>query len=56
MPNLEDMLFFDNERGNCVDVSAIGVTVAYVPRGVTALAWEKALRDFPSNQIIQGNK
>ena len=53
---LEDMLFFDNERGNCVDVSAIGVTVAYVPRGVTALAWERALRDFPSNQIIQGNK
>ena len=53
---LEDMLFFDNERGNCVDVSAIGVTVAYVPRGVTALAWDRALANFPSDGIIQGNK
>lgn len=54
---LEDMLFFDNERGNCVDVNAIGVTVAYVPNGVTGLAWEKALENFPSTgTIIQGNK
>ena len=45
---LEEMLFFDNEIGNCYDVSAIGVTVSYVPDGVTASAWEHALENFPS--------
>ena len=45
---LEDMIFFDNERGNCVSVSAIGVTVAYVPNGVTADAWDRALASYPS--------
>ena len=41
------MLFLDNERGNCLDVAALGVTVAYVPDGVTRVAWEKCLEDFP---------
>lgn len=45
---LEEMLFFDNEMGNCVDVAALGVTVAYVPDGVTASAWRHALRSFPA--------
>ena len=49
---LRDMLFFDNERGNCRDVSSIGVSVAFVPDGVTALAWETALDQFPSRDII----
>jgi len=44
---LEDMLFFDNERGNCVDVSGLGATVAWVPNGVTAGAWEQSLARFP---------
>ena len=47
-------LFLDNERGNCVDVASIGVTVAYVPDGVTADAWERALKLFPApGEILQ---
>ena len=45
---LESMLFFDNEYGNCQDVASIGVSVAYVPDGVTADAWQTALESFPS--------
>ena len=44
---LEEMIFFDNEMGNCHDVSAIGVTVAYVPDGVTADAWAQSIERFP---------
>ena len=52
---LEDMLFLDNERGNCQDVSSIGVTVAYVPDGVTREAWDKALAAFPApGEVIYG--
>jgi len=49
---LEDMLFFDNERGNCVDVADLGVTVAYVPDGVTAGAWEQSIDRFPEPGAI----
>ena len=45
---LGSILFLDNERGNCIDVAAIGVTVAYTPQGVTAEAWEAALERFPA--------
>jgi magnesium-dependent phosphatase 1 len=44
---LEDMLFFDNEFGNCKDVSSLGVTVAYCPNGVDTSIWEEAVRAFP---------
>lgn len=51
---LEEMLFLDNERGNCNDVASLGVTVAYTPNGVTTAAWEKALAAFPSpGEIIE---
>ena len=51
---LEDMLFLDNEYGNCRDVSSIGVTVAYTPDGVTRGAWETALERFPApGEIVQ---
>ena len=30
-----EMVFFDNQMDNCLDVSKINVTVAYVPYGVT---------------------
>lgn len=51
---LEEMLFLDNEWGNCVDVSAIGVTVVYTPDGVTTEAWQAALTDFPApGEIIR---
>ena len=45
---LPAMLFFDNERGNIMDVASIGVTCCYVPDGVTQEAWELALDRFPS--------
>uniref|UniRef100_A0A7S4HGM3 Magnesium-dependent phosphatase-1 n=1 Tax=Prymnesium polylepis TaxID=72548 RepID=A0A7S4HGM3_9EUKA len=44
---LEDMIFFDNERGNCLDVAQLGVTVAWVPEGVTAGAWDESIERFP---------
>uniref|UniRef100_A0A6T7L766 Magnesium-dependent phosphatase-1 n=1 Tax=Coccolithus braarudii TaxID=221442 RepID=A0A6T7L766_9EUKA len=49
---LEEMLFFDNERGNCIDVAELGVTVAWVPDGVTAYAWEQSLEQFPEPGTI----
>ena len=45
--SMEDMLFFDNERGNCIDIAELGVVVAYSPDGVTSQVWEKALEAFP---------
>lgn len=44
---LDEMLFFDNERENCVDVAQLGVTVAWTPDGVTAGAWEQSIERFP---------
>ena len=32
---LGEMVFFDNEPGNCRDVANIGVTSVYTPEGVT---------------------
>ena len=45
---LPAMLFFDNERGNLIDVAPMGVTCAWVPEGVTAAAWASSLERFPS--------
>eukprot|EP00980_Cylindrotheca_fusiformis_P016988 scaffold5166_cov152-Cylindrotheca_fusiformis.AAC.1 len=45
---VEDMVFFDNERGNCADVARLGVTVAYVPNGVTKKLYQSALDAFPA--------
>jgi magnesium-dependent phosphatase 1 len=44
---LEDMLFFDNEFGNCQAVSDLGVTVAFCPGGVTNEIWKAAVEAFP---------
>jgi len=44
--SFEDMLFFDNERGNCVEVAKLGVVVAWVPDGVTKLMWDISLQNF----------
>ena len=51
---MEDILFFDNERGNCQDVSRLGVVVAYCPDGVTKKIWKKALEAFPvaAGQVV----
>jgi hypothetical protein len=51
---LQDMVFSDNERGNCVDVARLGVTVGYVPNGVTNKLYQAALDAFPATtgQIV----
>lgn len=45
--DLEDILFFDNESGNCREVATLGVTVAYTPDGVTKEIFDVALEAFP---------
>jgi len=42
----EDMIFFDNERGNLHSVQRLGVQCVYTPDGVTSKIWDKALADF----------
>jgi magnesium-dependent phosphatase 1 len=42
----EEMLFFDNERHNCVSVSRLGVTCVHTPDGMTTAAWRQGLREF----------
>jgi len=44
---MEDILFFDNERGNCREVANLGVVVGYCPDGVTKTLWDLALKAFP---------
>lgn len=39
----EEMVFFDNERRNLVDVKQLGVHTVYTPNGMTWKAWTKAL-------------
>lgn len=44
----EDMLFFDNEFGNCDKVASLGVSVVYCPDGVTREVWEMGVHnEFP---------
>eukprot|EP00547_Thalassionema_nitzschioides_P010358 CAMPEP_0194225924 /NCGR_PEP_ID=MMETSP0156-20130528/40682_1 /TAXON_ID=33649 /ORGANISM="Thalassionema nitzschioides, Strain L26-B" /LENGTH=169 /DNA_ID=CAMNT_0038958067 /DNA_START=41 /DNA_END=547 /DNA_ORIENTATION=+ len=40
----EDMLFFDNERGNIVSVEQLGVCSIYCPRGMTREIWESGVK------------
>ena len=44
----EDMVFFDNEYGNCRDISSMGVTVGYCPEGVTSDVYQAAMAAFPA--------
>lgn len=44
--DMKDILFFDNERGNCNEIARLGVVVVYSPDGVTAQLWENALKTF----------
>ena len=52
--DMKDILFFDNERGNCNDIAKLGVVVVYSPDGVTSQLWESALKAFPgaSGQVL----
>ena len=42
----EQMLFFDNERGNIVNVEQLGVKCVYCPEGMTADVWQRGLAMF----------
>lgn len=53
---LEDMMFFDNEWGNCQTVAKIGVTVVYTPKGVTRQLFDEALSKFPAPGQIIGKR
>ena len=49
---LDELLFFDKERGNCLDAAEIGVSAAWVPDGVSAGALEQSLERFPEAGAI----
>lgn len=42
----EDMLFFDNEYSNIVDVGRLGVVCAYCPRGLSEGSWLQGMEAF----------
>lgn len=42
------MVFFDNESGNCREISSLGVTVGYAPGGVDRDLWQSVLDEFPA--------
>ncbi len=47
---LEEMVFFDNEYGNCESVASLGVTVGYCPGGVCKGIWKTTLEAYPAKQ------
>jgi hypothetical protein len=52
--DLQEMIFFDNERGNCNTVAKLGVTVVYCPDGVTEADWVNCLKKYPApGEILQ---
>eukprot|EP00532_Pseudo-nitzschia_australis_P018529 CAMPEP_0168303964 /NCGR_PEP_ID=MMETSP0142_2-20121227/45068_1 /TAXON_ID=44445 /ORGANISM="Pseudo-nitzschia australis, Strain 10249 10 AB" /LENGTH=228 /DNA_ID=CAMNT_0008255039 /DNA_START=194 /DNA_END=880 /DNA_ORIENTATION=- len=55
----EDMLFFDNEFGNCDKIASLGVSVVYCPDGVTRTLWDMGVHDdFPKSDgsVINGEQ
>ena len=45
----KEMMFFDNEAGNCRQVATLGVTTIYCPQGLTQSAWEDGIQNFPTS-------
>ena len=41
-----EMLFFDNEMGNILSVSKLGVKCIHCPDGMTQAVWDKGLGAF----------
>ncbi|CAE7946033.1 NHD1, partial [Symbiodinium sp. KB8] len=53
--DFDEMIFFDNEKYNCDEVSRLGsvlgwtsVTCIYCPDGVTSTSWVKGIKAFPA--------
>jgi magnesium-dependent phosphatase 1 len=51
---LEEMVFFDNEQGNCKLVSRIGVTVGYSPDGLNHGIFQATMEAFPTAWGVVG--
>lgn len=53
--SFDDMVFFDNEYGNCESVADLGVTVGYCPGGVSKEIWQATLQAFSTKrgQLVQ---
>lgn len=51
---VNQMLFLDNEYGNCQTVARIGVTVLYTPEGVKRADFEDAIAKFPAPGQVLG--
>jgi magnesium-dependent phosphatase 1 len=49
----QDMVFFDNEFGNCQSIASLGVTVGYCPGGVCRGIWEKTLEAYSSSSSLR---
>ena len=55
----DEMLFFDNEYGNCRSVAKLGVSVVYCPDGVTRDLWKMGFHEeFPRSDgtVINGDQ
>ncbi|GAB0496460.1 hypothetical protein MMPV_007772 [Pyropia vietnamensis] len=55
----DEMIFFDNERRNCVDVAGTGALAVYAPSGLTGYAWEAGLAAYAQGErgcIIDGEE
>ena len=48
--DFDEMIFFDDQMGNCQTVSKLGVTAVLTPNGVTRALWEKGMKQFQSGQ------
>lgn len=46
----DEILFFDNEYGNIVDVERMGVVCAYCPDGLTETAWIHGMETYQAAQ------
>ncbi len=47
--SFDEMLFFDNERGNISTVSQLGVKCVYCPDGMSEDVWQQGLRLFSNS-------
>ena len=48
-----DMLFFDNEPGNCKTVAKLGVTAVHTPIGVTYAAYRAGRTQWPATKVVR---
>ncbi|OQR95220.1 hypothetical protein ACHHYP_00213 [Achlya hypogyna] len=48
----EDMLFFDNEHYNIVNVQELGVVCAYCPDGLNLAVWKEGMERFQTRAAV----